>query len=198
MHRAHEYLAKVAVEVCDGLLIHQLLGRLKAGDIPAEVRVRCIDALVDGYFVPGTCVQAGYPMEMRYAGPREALLHAVFRQNHGCSHLVVGRDHAGVGDHYGPLDAQRIFDEIPRDALELRPLKIDWTFFCSACDGMASARTCPHGPERRLLISGTRVREMLASGEAVDEHFSRPEVLAILREYYAGLDQRVEAGLHSH
>jgi sulfate adenylyltransferase len=198
MHRAHEYLAKVAVEVCDGLLIHQLLGRLKAGDIPAEVRVRCIDALVDGYFVPGTCVQAGYPMEMRYAGPREALLHAVFRQNYGCSHLVVGRDHAGVGDHYGPLDAQRIFDQIPRDALELRPLRIDWTFFCSACDGMASARTCPHGPERRLLISGTRVREMLASGEAIDEHFSRPEVLDILREYYTGLDGKVEAGLHSH
>jgi sulfate adenylyltransferase len=198
MHRAHEYLAKVAVEVCDGVLVHQLLGRLKAGDIPAEVRVRCIDALVDGYFVPGTCVQAGYPMEMRYAGPREALLHAVFRQNFGCSHLVVGRDHAGVGDHYHPLHAQRIFDEIPRDALELRPLRIDWTFFCSACDGMASARTCPHGPERRLLISGTRVREMLASGEDIDEHFSRPEVLAILREYYAGLDARVEAGLHSH
>jgi sulfate adenylyltransferase len=198
MHRAHEYLAKVAIEVCDGLLIHQLLGRLKAGDIPAEVRVRCIDALVEGYFVPGTCVQAGYPMEMRYAGPREALLHAVFRQNYGCSHLVVGRDHAGVGDYYGPLDAQRIFDEIPGDALELRPLKIDWTFFCSGCDGMASARTCPHGPEQRLLISGTRVREMLASGEAVDEHFSRPEVLEILREYYAGLDEKVETGLHSH
>jgi sulfate adenylyltransferase len=198
MHRAHEYLAKIAVEVCDGLLIHQLLGRLKAGDIPAEVRVRCIDALVEGYFVPGTCVQAGYPMEMRYAGPREALLHAVFRQNYGCSHLVVGRDHAGVGDYYHPLHAQRIFDEIPRDALELRPLTIDWTFFCSACDGMASARTCPHGPERRLLISGTRVREMLASGQAVDEHFSRPEVLEILREYYAGLDGKVEAGLHSH
>ncbi len=198
MHRAHEYLAKVAIEVCDGLLIHQLLGRLKPGDIPAEVRVRCIDALVEGYFVPGTCVQAGYPMEMRYAGPREALLHAVFRQNYGCSHLVIGRDHAGVGTYYGPLDAQRIFDEIPADALELRPLKIDWTFFCSGCDGMASSRTCPHGPEQRLLISGTRVREMLASGEAVDEHFSRPEVLAILREYYAGLDEKVEAGLHSH
>jgi sulfate adenylyltransferase len=198
MHRAHEYLAKVAIEVCDGLLIHQLLGRLKAGDIPAEVRVRCIDALVEGYFVPGTCVQAGYPMEMRYAGPREALLHAVFRQNYGCSHLVVGRDHAGVGDYYGPLDAQRIFDEIPADALELRPLKIDWTFFCTGCDGMASSRTCPHGPERRLLISGTRVREMLASGEAIDEHFSRPEVLEILREYYAGLDEKVETGIHSH
>jgi len=198
MHRAHEYLAKVAVEVCDGVLIHQLLGRLKAGDIPAEVRVRCIDVLVGRYFVPGTCVQAGYPMEMRYAGPREALLHGVFRQNYGCSHLVVGRDHAGVGDYYGPLDAQRMFDQIPAGALELRPLKIDWTFFCSACDGMASARTCPHGPEQRLLVSGTKVRQMLASGEPIDSHFSRPEVLEILREYYAGLDARVEAGTHSH
>jgi sulfate adenylyltransferase len=198
MHRAHEYLAKVAVEVCDGVLIHQLLGRLKPGDIPAEVRVRCIDALVARYFVPGTCVQAGYPMEMRYAGPREALLHAVFRQNYGCSHLVVGRDHAGVGSFYGPLDAQRMFDQIPAGALELRPLKIDWTFFCSACDGMASARTCPHGPEQRLLVSGTRLRQMLASGEPIDSHFSRPEVLEILCEYYAGLDARVEAGAHSH
>ncbi|HEX3607946.1 MAG TPA: sulfate adenylyltransferase [Candidatus Dormibacteraeota bacterium] len=198
MHRAHEYLAKVAIEVCDGLLVHQLLGKLKDGDIPAEVRVRCIDTLVDQYFVPGTCVQAGYPMEMRYAGPREALLHAVFRQNYGCSHLVVGRDHAGVGKYYGPLDAQRIFDEIPADALELRPLRIEWTFFCSACDGMASSRTCPHGPEQRLLISGTRVREMLSSGEDIDPHFSRPEVLAILREYYAGLDARVGAGSHAH
>jgi sulfate adenylyltransferase len=198
MHRAHEYLAKVAIEVCDGLLVHQLLGRLKSGDIPAEVRVRCIDALVEGYFVPGTCVQAGYPMEMRYGGPREALLHAVFRQNYGCSHLVVGRDHAGVGGYYGPLDAQRIFDQIPGDALELHPLKIEWTFHCSACDGMASARTCPHGREQRLIISGTRLREMLSAGEPVDDHFSRPEVLAILREHYAGLDGRIETARHSH
>lgn len=198
MHRAHEYLAKIAIEVCDGLLVHQLLGRLKPGDIPAEVRVRCIDALVEGYFVPGTCVQAGYPMEMRYGGPREALLHAVFRQNYGCSHLVVGRDHAGVGSFYGPHDAQRIFDQIPADALELRPLKIEWTFHCTACDGMASARTCPHGREQRLIISGTRLREMLSAGEPVDPHFSRPEVLAILRNHYAGLDGRVETALHSH
>ena len=160
--------------------------------------MRCIDTLVERYFVPGTCVQAGYPMEMRYAGPREALLHAVFRQNFGCSHLVVGRDHAGVGSYYGPLDAQRIFDQIPADALELRPLRIDWTFFCTGCDGMASSRTCPHDPALRLLISGTRVREMLASGEDIDPHFSRPEVLAILREYYAGLDARVEAGSPAH
>ena len=193
MHRAHEYLAKVAIEVCDGLLIHQLLGRLKEGDIPAEVRVRAIDALVSHHFVPDTCVQAGYPMEMRYAGPREALLHAVFRQNFGCSHLIVGRDHAGVGSYYGPLDAQHIFDEIPAGALELRPLRIDLTFFCSGCDGMASTRTCPHDSGQRLLISGTDLRRMLSQGEPVPEHFSRPEVLAILRDYYVGIAQAAAA-----
>ncbi len=184
MHRAHEYLAKVAVEVCDGLLIHQLLGRLKAGDIPAEVRVRAIDALVSGYFVPGTCVQAGYPMEMRYAGPREALLHAVFRQNYGCSHLIVGRDHAGVGSYYGPYEAQAIFKQIPEDALELRPMFFDMTFYCFSCDGMASSRTCPHDPDQRLSISGTDLRRLLSRGDPVPEHFSRPEVLEILRQHY--------------
>lgn len=184
MHRAHEYLAKIAVETCDGLLIHQLLGKLKEGDIPAEVRVRAINALVERYFVPHTVIQAGYPLEMRYAGPREALLHAVFRQNYGCSHLIVGRDHAGVGSFYGPFDAQRIFDEVPPGALQTRPLPIGSTFFCFACDGMASDRTCPHGDEHRLVISGTEVRRRLASGEEIDPHFSRPEVLAILREHY--------------
>lgn len=195
MHRAHEYLAKIAVETCDGLLIHQLLGKLKPGDIPAEVRVRAINALVEGYFVPDTVIQAGYPMEMRYAGPREALLHAVFRQNFGCSHLIVGRDHAGVGAYYGPFDAHRIFDEIPADALELRPLKIDSTFYCSSCQGMASTRTCPHDEAQRLSISGTQVRDMLSTGQEIDPHFSRPEVLAILREYYKGTaeDNKAEA-----
>jgi sulfate adenylyltransferase len=190
MHRSHEYLAKVAVEVCDGVLIHQKLGRLKPGDIPAEVRVRCVDTLVRLYFVEGTCIQAGVPIEMRYGGPREALLDAVFRQNFGCSHLLIGRDHAGVGEYYGPFDAQKIFDEIPRDALELKPLKIDWTFWCSRCDGMASGRTCPHGPEHRLLVSGTGLRKMLADNAAVPDHFSRPEVLEILRAYYAELEER--------
>ena len=187
MHRAHEYLAKIAVETCDGLLIHQLLGKLKPGDIPAEVRVRAINALVERYFVPDTVIQAGYPLEMRYAGPREALLHAVFRQNYGCSHLIVGRDHAGVGDYYGPFDAHRIFDEIPADALELQPIKIDATFYCSECQGMASTRTCPHDESQRLSISGTQVRQMLSTGQEIDPHFSRPEVLAILREYYQGI-----------
>ena len=184
MHRSHEYLAKVAIEVVDGLLIHQVLGKLKAGDIPADVRVRAIDTLVDQYFVPGTCIQAGYPMEMRYAGPREALLHALIRQNFGCSHLLVGRDHAGVGDYYGPFDAHRIFEEIPRDALEIQAMKIDWTFYCRKCDGMATGRTCPHQPDDRVVISGTRLRRMLSDGEEVPDHFSRPEVLSILRQYY--------------
>jgi sulfate adenylyltransferase len=198
MHRSHEYLAKIAIEVCDGVLIHQLLGKLKPGDIPADVRVHAVDALVAQYFVPGTCIQAGYPLEMRYAGPREALLHAVFRQNYGCSHLIVGRDHAGVGDYYGPFDAQRIFDDVPAGALEIKPLKIDWTFYCRRCDGMASTRTCPHGSEDRLIVSGTMLRKVLSEGAEVPEHFSRPEVLAILRTYYATLDEKVEVNLHRY
>lgn len=198
MHRSHEYLAKIAIEICDGVLIHQLLGKLKPGDIPAEVRVKAIDKLVELYFVKDTCIQAGYPLDMRYAGPREALLHALFRQNYGCSHLIVGRDHAGVGEYYGPFDAQKIFDEIPKDALETKPLKIDWTFYCSKCDGMASMRTCPHGKEDRLLLSGTKLRKMLSEGEDVPDHFSRPEVLAILREYYEGLTEKVEIKVHKY
>ena len=184
MHRSHEHLAKIAIEVCDGLLIHQVLGALKPGDIPAEVRVAAIDALVENYFVPGTAIQAGYPIEMRYAGPREALLHALFRQNFGCSHLVVGRDHAGVGDYYGPFDAHKIFDEIPKDSLETRPLKIDIAFFSYKCGGMATGRTCPSDESQRLNISGTQLREMLSNGEPVPAEFSRPEVVEILRKHY--------------
>jgi len=185
MHRSHEYLAKVAIETCDGVLVHSLLGAVKAGDIPAEVRTRAIAALVEHYFVRDTIVQAGYPLDMRYAGPREAILHAVFRQNFGCSHLIVGRDHAGVGRYYGPFDAHRIFDEIPVDALAIRPLRIDLTFWCYRCGGMASGRTCPHGDSDRLNVSGTQLRQWLAEGAPVPPEFSRPEVLAILREYYA-------------
>jgi sulfate adenylyltransferase len=196
MHRSHEYLAKIAIEICDGVLIHQLLGKLKAGDIPADVRKDSINVLIDKYFVKDTCVQAGYPLDMRYAGPREALLHAVFRQNFGCSYLIVGRDHAGVGDYYGPFDAHHIFDEIPRDAMETKPLKIDWTFHCVKCDGMASMKTCPHGKEDRMLLSGTKLRKMLSENEEVSEHFSRPEVLVILKKYYAGLTEKVDIKLH--
>lgn len=196
MHRSHEYLAKIAIEVCDGLYIHQLVGKLKPGDIPADVRVKCINALVDNYFVEDTVICGGYPLEMRYAGPREALLHAVFRQNYGCSHLIVGRDHAGVGNYYGPFDAQNIFREIPEDALHLRPLPIDWTFYCYKCQGMASMKTCPHDKEDRLLLSGTALRKTLSEGGDPPAEFSRPEVIAILKAYYQGLDEKVEVKMH--
>jgi sulfate adenylyltransferase len=188
MQRAHEHLVKIAVEVTDGVFIHQVLGKLKAGDIPAEVRTRAIQAMIDNYFVPGTVIQAGYPIEMRYAGPREALLHALIRQNFGCSHLIVGRDHAGVGSYYGPFDAHHIFDTLWDGALETRPLKIDITFFCNRCFGMATGKTCPHGDEDRIHISGTQQRAMLAEGAPVPREFGRPEVIEILREYYAGLE----------
>jgi sulfate adenylyltransferase len=186
MHRSHEYLAKVAIETCDGVLVHSLLGHLKTGDIPADVRTRAIAVLIERYFRPGTVVQAGYPLDMRYAGPREALLHALFRQNYGCSHLIVGRDHAGVGSYYGPFDAHRIFDEIPPGALETQPLRMDVTFWCYRCNGMASGRTCPHPAKDQLQVSGTQLRQWLSEGSDVPPEFSRPEVLEILREYYGG------------
>jgi sulfate adenylyltransferase len=200
MHRSHEYLAKIAIEICDGVLIHSLLGNLKSGDIPSEVRSAAISTLCDNYFVDNTVMQAGYPLDMRYAGPREALLHALFRQNYGCSHLIVGRDHAGTGDYYGPFDAHHIFDEIPADALQTKPLKIDWTFWCYQCGGMASMRTCPHSAEDRLLLSGTKLRKMLSEAENPPPEFSRPEVIKILQEYYAGLsdDQNAKVTLSGH
>lgn len=197
MHRSHEYLAKIAVEVCDGVVIHSLIGNLKPGDIPAEVRVPAINKLVDLYFVKDNIIQAGYPLDMRYAGPREALLHALFRQNFGMNRLIVGRDHAGVGDFYGMFEAQHIFDKIPvtgdpaKDLLT-QPLKIDWTFYCTKCDGMASLRTCPHGKEDRVILSGTKLRKLLSEGGDVPDHFGREEVLEILRAYYASLTEKVE------
>ncbi len=208
MHNSHAYLAWVAIEVCDGVYIHQLVGKLKPGDIPAETRVKAIDALVNKYFRKERVIQGGYPMEMRYAGPREALLHAVFRQNYGCSHLIVGRDHAGVGDYYGPFDAQKIFSEIPPDALVLRPLNMDWTFYCYECGSMASMKTCPHESKAvidengqykggaRLLLSGTMLRKLMSEGKPVPAEFSKPEVVEILKEYYDHLDEKVEVKLH--
>lgn len=198
MHRSHEYLCKVAIETCDGVFIHMLLGKLKPGDIPADVRQKAIDVLIENYFVKDTITIGGYPLDMRYAGPREALLHALFRQNYGCSHLIIGRDHAGVGEYYGPFDAQKIFDEIPKGSLETQPLKIDWTFYCHKCDGMASMKTCPHGKEDRLILSGTKLRKMLSDGEDVPDHFSRPQVLKILRAYYEGLTEKVEIKTHKY
>jgi len=201
MHRSHEYLCKIAVEVCDGVYIHSLVGNLKPGDIPAEVRVKCIDSLVKNYFVEANVVQGGYPLDMRYAGPREGLLHAAFRQNYGCSKMIIGRDHAGVGDFYGMFEAQTIFDKIPcpeepGKALLCTPLKIDWTFYCYKCDGMASLRTCPHPKEDRVLLSGTILRKMLSEGGELPDHFGRDEVVAILREYYEGLTEKVEIKTH--
>jgi sulfate adenylyltransferase len=209
MHNSHAYLAWVAIEVCDGVYIHQLLGKLKPGDIPAEVRVRAIDALVNNYFRKERVIQGGYPMEMRYAGPREALLHAVFRQNYGCSHLIVGRDHAGVGNYYGPFDAQTIFHEVPAGALAIQPLCMDWTFYCFECKTMASMKTCPHESKAviddngnykggaRLLLSGTLLRKLMSEGKPVPAEFSKPEVIAILKEYYDHLEEKVEVKLHN-
>jgi sulfate adenylyltransferase len=208
MHNSHAYLAWIAIEVCDGVYIHQLVGKLKPGDIPADVRVKAIDALVNKYFRKDRVVQGGYPMEMRYAGPREALLHAVFRQNYGCTHLIVGRDHAGVGDYYGPFDAQTIFKEVPPGALLLQPLCMDWTFYCFECQAMASMKTCPHNSKAvidengkyqggaRLLLSGTLLRKLMSEGKPVPAEFSRPEVIAVLKEYYDHLEEKVEVKLH--
>ena len=198
LHRSHEYLCKIAVEIMDGVVIHQVLGKLKAGDIPADVRVAAIKALAENYFVKDTIFTKGFPLEMRYGGPREALLHAVFRQNFGFSHLIVGRDHAGVGDYYGPFDAQKIFDQIPPGSLEIGTLNIDWTFHCYKCGGMASMKTCPHGKDDRLLLSGTMVRKTLSEGGELPPEFSRPEVVKILQDYYQGLEDKVEIKLHGH
>lgn len=197
MHRSHEYLAKIAVEVCDGVLIHSLIGNLKPGDIPADVRVKAIDILIDNYFVKENVINAGYPLDMRYAGPREGLLHATFRQNYGVNNMLIGRDHAGVGDFYGLFEAQEIFDRIPEtgDAnkdLQCKPMKIDWTFYCHECDGMASLRTCPHKKESRVILSGTKLRKALSEGADIVDHFGREEVLDHLKKYYASLTEKVE------
>jgi len=205
MHRSHEYLCKIAIEVCDGVIIHSLIGNLKPGDIPAEVRVKCIDTLCKHYFVEKNVVQGGYPLDMRYAGPREGLLHATFRQNYGVNKMIIGRDHAGVGDFYGMFEAQEIFDRIPYattacpepgKALLCEPLKIDWTFYCYKCDGMASLRTCPHTKEDRVILSGTKLRKMLSEGGEIPDHFGREEVLVQLRAYYEGLTEKVEIKMH--
>ena len=210
MHNSHAYLAWTAIEVSDGVYVHQSLGKLKPGDIPANVRVKAIDALVTKYFRKEHVIQGGHPLEMRYAGPREALLHATFRQNYGCSHLIVGRDHAGVGDYYGPFDSQKIFKEIPTGALAVRPLCMDWTFYCYECGSMASMKTCPHESKAvidenghykdgaRLLLSGSMLRKLMSEGKPVPAEFSKPEVIAILKQYYDTLqeDEKVEVKLH--
>jgi sulfate adenylyltransferase len=198
MHRSHEYLAKIAIEVSDGLYIHQLVGGLKPGDIPADVRVKCIDTLVENYFLKERVVQGGYPLDMRYAGPREGLLHGLFRQNFGCTHMIIGRDHAGVGNYYGPFDAQESYFKLWDGALKCKMLPIDWTFWCYKCGGMASMKTCPHPKEDRLFLSGTALRKGLSEGGDIPFEFSRPEVLAVLKDYYAHLENKVEIKMHGH
>ena len=187
MHRAHEELCKMAQEAvqADGILIHMLLGKLKPGDIPADVRDAAIRAIVENYFPPNSVLVSGYGFDMLYAGPREALLHAIFRQNAGCDHLIVGRDHAGVGKFYQPFEAQEIFDQVPEGTLQIRVFKADHTAYSKKLERVVMMRDAPdHTMDDYILLSGTRVRELLAAGESLPEEFARPEVADILGKYY--------------